>query len=121
LRPALTPDETRELESSHGKWPDYPRVIVKLAKAKNKAVPGMMLPPSDLWEKARAALPEVSDRTLYQFALTELTPAELRRLRPSQHDPGSRERPREEFFRRHPGTLKRWQQQEWPGAGLLSN
>ncbi|HEY2787655.1 MAG TPA: hypothetical protein VGJ05_22045 [Fimbriiglobus sp.] len=52
LFPRLTSNETRKLDQLAGRWPEYPRQLMELAKAKDLSVPGVTLPgrPS-LWAK----------------------------------------------------------------------
>jgi hypothetical protein len=44
LAGVLTPPQRRSLEMMEGRWPEYPRDIVKLSKVHNLSAPGMMLP-----------------------------------------------------------------------------
>ena len=44
LAPKLDRKERDRLDSQLGKWPEYPRAVIELAKAKNLSVPGAMLP-----------------------------------------------------------------------------
>ena len=44
LLPKLTKGERDKLDAQLGKWPDYPRVMIDLARAKNLGVPGVTLP-----------------------------------------------------------------------------
>jgi len=44
LFPKLGKGEREKLDGQLGKWPDYPRALIDLAKAKNLSVPGAMLP-----------------------------------------------------------------------------
>ncbi len=52
LRPALGPGELAALEALEGRWPAYPRELVRLAKAHDLSLPGVTLPgaPSE-WAK----------------------------------------------------------------------
>jgi hypothetical protein len=48
--------DLRALEEAEGKWPDYPRLIVDLARKYKQPVPGWTLPgPPQMWDKFRAA------------------------------------------------------------------
>jgi hypothetical protein len=48
--------DLRALEEAQGKWPDYPRLIVDLAKKYRVPIPGWTLPgPPQMWDKLRAA------------------------------------------------------------------
>jgi len=64
LFPKLTLAETRQLEAQKGKWPEYPKLMIVLAKAKDLSVPGVTLPgrPS-LWAKYYRYTPTAEDRT----------------------------------------------------------
>ena len=44
LLPKLAKGERDKLDALQGKWPEYPRLMIDLAKAKNLSVPGAMLP-----------------------------------------------------------------------------
>ncbi|MBX9584657.1 MAG: hypothetical protein K2X87_30510 [Gemmataceae bacterium] len=53
LRRKATAAEWKALEGLEGKWPAYPRELVKLAKAHDLSVPGAMPPgPPSAWDKA---------------------------------------------------------------------
>jgi hypothetical protein len=108
LLPALTPEEAQRLGRTEGQWPAYPKLLRELAKKYNLVIPGMSLPgTSEFWESARiAALPEVPDHELRAF-VCELSHEDLRRLNLSPLDPMSRDRLRQEYFRRNPGFLLR--------------
>jgi hypothetical protein len=55
LVPKLTDDEKTELKAAEGKWPDYPRLLLELAKKHGLEVPLMRLPgPKELWDQAKA-------------------------------------------------------------------
>lgn len=108
LLPSLTDKEKGDLKKAEGHWPEYPRLLLELARRHKLEVPGMKLPgPRELWDKARAALPEVPDRTLRDFATAELTPQERADLNLSPDDPDSRERLKEAFFKKNPRELER--------------
>src|SRR5262249_11330599 len=54
LFPALTVEETVKLKGVEGQWPEYPRMLVMLARDHNLVIPGMMLPgPRELWDRFR--------------------------------------------------------------------
>jgi hypothetical protein len=58
LLPRLNKSEAEELESLLGRWPEYPRQVLKLAGQKHLVVPGMSLPgPRGLWQRARQGRP----------------------------------------------------------------
>ena len=44
LYPKLVKGERDRLEAQVGKWPEYPRLMIDIAKSKNLSVPGAMLP-----------------------------------------------------------------------------
>lgn len=44
LLPKLSKTERDKFDYLQGKWPEYPRMMIELAKAKNLSVPGAMLP-----------------------------------------------------------------------------
>lgn len=47
-----TPAEIAELKRVEGKWPEYPRKLIQIARSRNLSVPGAMLPgPPNLWEQ----------------------------------------------------------------------
>jgi hypothetical protein len=47
--------ELKALDDAQGKWPDYPRMILELAKRHKLSVPGWMLPgPAQVWDRFRA-------------------------------------------------------------------
>jgi hypothetical protein len=55
LLPKLTQPENEQLRAAEGKWPDYPRLLLELAKKHGLEVPLMHLPgPRELWDQARA-------------------------------------------------------------------
>jgi len=50
----LAKEQLARLAAAEGKWPDYPRTIMELARANRLVVPGWMLPgKADLWERFR--------------------------------------------------------------------
>jgi hypothetical protein len=81
-------------------------------------IPGMTLPgPRELWDGARAALPEVPDRTLFHFAMTELSQEDREQLRLKPDDPIIREKVKRVFFEKHPREKKRLEQLDFRGPG----
>jgi hypothetical protein len=55
LLPKLNDMEKADFKAAEGKWPDYPRLLVEMAKKHGLEVPLMRLPgPRELWEQARA-------------------------------------------------------------------
>jgi hypothetical protein len=43
------------LEEAQGRWPDYPRTVMELARKYKLAVPGWTLPgPAQFWDRLRA-------------------------------------------------------------------
>jgi hypothetical protein len=107
MLPALSDAEKSRLKDTEGKWPEYPKLLHEFAQAHHLVIPNMSLPgPQQLWIAARAKLPDVPDDVLRQFASTELSEEERSRLKLSA-DPGSRDRVKQEYFKRYPGELKR--------------
>jgi hypothetical protein len=48
-------DDAQHLRAAEGKWPDYPELLLKLARKHHLTVPGMTLPgPPELWDGVRA-------------------------------------------------------------------
>jgi hypothetical protein len=101
------------LKNTEGHWPDYPRALHKAARDYNLVIPFMTLPgPRELWDAARLAtpasnLPDVPDLTLRRFALLDLTAAERAEMKLSVTDLTSRDRLRQEYFKRNPDELRR--------------
>jgi hypothetical protein len=57
LLPKLQPEAKKRLTDAEGRWPDYPRTILELARRHNLPVPGATLPgPPDFWRRLRAAV-----------------------------------------------------------------
>lgn len=106
LLPQLTPAEKKELEEAEGKWPEYPRLLLDVARKHDVQIPGLHQPgPREFWDALRNALPDVPDATLREFAQAELTPEDQAAIKPG--DPSSRDRLIAEYFKRHPEQLKR--------------
>ena len=102
--------EKDELKMAEGWWPEYPEKLLKLARDHNLDIPMMRLPgAAELREKLRsvAELPDLPDRTLREFFVTELSENERAEMHLSLDDPESRDRLRQEFFKRHPKALNR--------------
>jgi hypothetical protein len=58
----LSPMEKERLRWLEGRWPDYPRRLLYLARRKQLVIPGMSLPgPHELWASADLALYERSE------------------------------------------------------------
>jgi hypothetical protein len=54
LMPKLTDKEKEEFQAAEGRWPEYPKALLDLAKKHNLEVPLMRLPgPRELWERAK--------------------------------------------------------------------
>jgi len=102
----LNSSERAALDKAEGKWPEYPRALFELTRKHNLPIPGLPLPGSrDFWDKLRVAVTDVSDRKLMEFA-RELTRQEREGLQLPMYDPNqSRERLKQEFFKRYPGEL----------------
>lgn len=55
LTPKLAEKEKTDLKAAEGRWPDYPKEVLELAKKHGLEVPLMHLPgPRELWEQARS-------------------------------------------------------------------
>jgi hypothetical protein len=51
--PLFNEVELKDLQKLEGRWPDYPRRLIELARRKHLVIPGMSLPgPRELWEEA---------------------------------------------------------------------
>lgn len=62
LLPKLTDGEKAELEKARGSWPEYPRVLLRLATQYGLPVPGMAPPgPPEFWAGMRSTPPEKLD------------------------------------------------------------
>jgi len=108
LVPELTPDEAARLAKEEGNWPQYPSLLLDLAKHHQLEVPGTRLPgPPQYWDRLRNALPDLPDPILRDFAAMELNAAERQNLQLSALDPDSRERLTKKFFELHPEALQR--------------
>jgi hypothetical protein len=58
LETKLSPHERQRLADAEGKWPEYPKLLLELARKRAMVIPGMTLPgPRELWEAARTAQP----------------------------------------------------------------
>jgi hypothetical protein len=118
----LDANEKVHLEKTEGQWPEYPRQVRQLALKHRRMVPGTGLPgPRDYWDRFRShaqaaatgpANPEVPDQVLREFARKELTAKERQEYRADSFDSSSRERLKEEYFKRHPGKLKELSQSD---------
>lgn len=113
----LDRDERARLKQAEGYWPLYPYTVLELARKHHLPIPGTVLPgPADMWDKYRDGAGEgasmVSDRILYDFALTELTEEERESLRFALGDPAARERLQQEYIRRHPDDWQKLQQSD---------
>lgn len=106
----LTEADKKDLKDAAGTWPLFPQTLLRLSKKHKLTLPGMTLPgPRDLWERARAALPEVPDRTLFHFVMNELGDEERKSLQLKHGDAAARERAKKAYFKRHPRELRRLQ------------
>jgi hypothetical protein len=61
---------------------------------------------------AESKFPDVSDKVLREFANTELTAQDRKRLNLTFTDPAARERLKEEYFKKHPEELKKLEQKK---------
>jgi hypothetical protein len=122
LEPALTADERTRYDAAKGLWPEFPRLVLFLAREHNlPGPPGMVLPGQrEQWDRFRGRLaapavlldvpePEVPLRTLQQF-FDDLTPAERVELRLSPMDPMMKERLVEEWKKRRATDWQQLQQ-----------
>lgn len=109
LLPRLGPFQLKTLVSVEGRWPDYPLQLLRLARDRRLVIPGMSLPgPPDIWENARAAIPEVPDHLLMHFALHESSPEERAGWELDTRDPmGSREKVKRAWYRHKLGAQQR--------------
>jgi hypothetical protein len=107
VKDKFTEEEYKRLEEQNGKWPEFPEKLMEIARKKSLTVPGMKLPIDPvLLDKIRLALPELPNRTLYGFFST-LDEKVRRELDLSFDSADGRERIKSEFFKRHPGELRR--------------
>lgn len=109
--------ERDRLKQAEGYWPLYPYTILELARKHHLQIPGTVLPgAAEVWDKYRDSSGDepsvVSDRVLYDFALTELTEEERESLRFALGDPAARERLQQEYIRRHPDDWQKLQQSD---------
>jgi hypothetical protein len=111
LMPLLDNAEKEELKKAEEKWPDYAQKLLELAGKHKREIPLLEFPGArELLEMVRspvAELPELPDRVLRDFFLTELTADERTELRLSLDDPESRDRLRQKYFDLHPKVLNR--------------
>lgn len=108
LAPRLDEADQKRLKEAEGRWPGFPWTLLELARKHGLTLPGVTPPgPRDLWEDLRSELPEVPDRVLRDFALTELTRDDHADLRLSSSDPTSRDRLKKKFFEQKPEELHR--------------
>jgi hypothetical protein len=100
----LRPAERVRLEKQEGRWPEYPLLLLELARQKGVVLPGMSLPgPRQLWQGLRARMPDVPGHILLQFALHDLSPEDRAGLELSTADPmGSREKLKKAFYKKRP-------------------
>lgn len=106
LLPKLTPAEKTDLAGKEGKWPEYVESLVDGAQRHQVAIPGLARPePKEFLEAMSKVLPDVPDRTLRNFALTELTAEERTNMNLTPDDEKSRERLLEKYWERHPEQL----------------
>jgi hypothetical protein len=72
LKPLLTPAEAELLNKAHGRWPEYPETIQKLAHSYYLTVPWQTLPPQilpnssglSLWDSYRLKKGPAIDKVL---------------------------------------------------------
>jgi hypothetical protein len=105
----FTKDEAAKLAAEEGKWPEYPKLLLQLTRSHRLVIPGMAVPANpEFWQAMKTALPDVPDRVLRDFALTELSAEERAELNLSLGDPSSRDRLTQTYFKRHPDQLERY-------------
>ncbi len=111
LLPMLDNTDRDELQKAEGSWPDYLQKLLSLAAKYDREIPLLEFPgASELGEKVRSpagGLPELPDRLLREFFFTELSAEDRAELRLSLDDPESRDRLRQEYFKRYPKALNR--------------
>lgn len=100
LWPQLGKPQRDMLARVEGQWPDYPRMLLRVARDRGVTLPGLSLPgPAELWDQARVSLPDVPDRLLMQFALHEASPEDRAKWQLNSSDPmGSREKVKREWY-----------------------
>jgi hypothetical protein len=105
----LNEEERKRLEGALGQWPEYPDTLMELSRKHGLKIPGMAVPGArEFWETLRTTeLPEVPDRILRDFALTQLTREEQADLQLTYSDPTSRDRLKRKFFEKNPEELQR--------------
>jgi hypothetical protein len=109
IKNVLTNDEVAKLAAEEGQWPEYPRLLLQLARKHGVVIPGMAVPgPREFWQAMKTALPDVPDRVLREFALTELTAEERAELKLSLGDPSSRDRLAQAYFKRHQDRVEEY-------------
>ncbi len=81
LFPALGREQRTQLDKQEGHWPEYPRMLLRLARDSQLVIPGMSLPgPIVMWENARAEAPVPLEGLLTEFARKELTEEEFAQM-----------------------------------------
>lgn len=68
LLPALPMTALADLEKCEGRWPDYPRRLLTLARRHQLEIPEMSLPGPEVWEAARVARHDHGDDVLEAIA-----------------------------------------------------
>lgn len=75
LLPKLTPMERADLNRFEGRWPDYPRRLLMLARRHQMVIPGMSLPgPTYVWDEARMSRTELPAEQKRAFELIASDP-----------------------------------------------
>lgn len=115
---ALTVEDQTKLRDAEGRWPEYPLLLLKLARKHDLIVPGMSLPgPVGLWNHARNALPNVPTVTLEEFYSTEFNDADRARFNRAADDPDEQlEILKEAYFKKHPDRLEKFRRLDQRGA-----
>ncbi|MFO0877753.1 MAG: hypothetical protein U0840_10405 [Gemmataceae bacterium] len=109
LIPRLSPLQREALQHAEGRWPDYPILLLRLARDRGLVLPGMSLPgPRELWDSVR--LPDVPDHLLMQFALHEASAEDRATWELDASDPmGSREKVKRAWYRKKMADQQRRQ------------
>lgn len=77
LFPVLTPEQRTQLTKQEKQWPEYPKLLHRLARDNHLIIPGMSLPgPIEMWEKVRAEAAVSPDGPLTDSGRRDLTSEE---------------------------------------------
>jgi hypothetical protein len=108
LAKKLNDREQKRLKDAEGKWPDYPNLVMELARKHDLRVPGTYLPgPAGLWDDVQALLPEIPDKVLDEHARTLSKDERDQLTATAANDPdGTRQRLTESYFQKNPARLQ---------------